>query len=204
MRQKSVKAIGEIYHTEAIDLLIEALRDTEASIRRESAMALVKFEWQTENVRDRAYYLAAKGEWEGFVAWGVPAIAMLNELLQVQHRDDREVIAETLKEVYAVIKTVIFGTDLAAGFNRSTTLVNPDVAECRLPMPTLQNIIVYTATYDFRLVERFVTYAVNHIGQKHLMEHVEVHIYGNPDRLHPNLRNTLTNLCNCVEIHENV
>lgn len=204
VRQKGVKAIGEIDHAEAVDLLVEALRDTDGTVRHEAAMALAKFEWSTENVRDRAYYLAAKGEWEGFVAWGVPVIEILNELFQVQHRDDRDLIAETLKEIYAVIKTVIFGTAPAGAFNRATTLVNPDVAECHLPMSRLQNIIIYTGTHDFQLVERFLTYAVNHIGQKHLNDHVEAHIYDDPDKLHPNLRNTLTNLCKCVDIHEDI
>jgi hypothetical protein len=204
VRQKSVNAIGEIAHPRSVELLVEALQDTETSVRREAAKALEKRAWQVENEKNRAYYLAAKAEWDGFVTWGAPAISMLNELLQVQHRDDHDIIMETLKDVYAVIESVIFGTDSPAGFNRATTLINPDVTECHLQMPALHYIIIHTATHNFQLVERFVTYAVNHIGQKYLKQQVEAHIYGKLEKLHSNLLNTLTNLCHYIEIHENV
>lgn len=79
---------------------------------------------------------------------------------------------------------------------------NPEVSELTASMSKLKKIEIHAETYDFHLVERFITYAVNYIGQKHLREQVEVHIHGDPDKLHSNLRNSLENLCKCVEVHE--
>jgi hypothetical protein len=101
-----------------------------------------------------------------------------------------------------LIEVVIFGSVEINDFTPRTTLLNPDVSTVTMPMSALEKIEIYAETYDFHLVERFITYAVNYIGQEHLKEHVEVHIYGDPDKLHPNLRNSLENLCKCVEVHQ--
>ena len=69
-------------------------------------------------------------------------------------------------------------------------------------MHNLKKILVQTETYDFLLIEKFLTYAVNHIGRKHLKKKTEVHIYGNPDKLHPNLYNLFSSLSKKVEFHE--
>ena len=96
---------------------------------------------------------------------------------------------------------IVFGS-LPAGLAISETLLhNPDVTELTLPYIRLKQVIIDTATYDFHLVERFMTYAMNIIGQTTLKEHVEVHLYGNPDHLHPNLRNLMESVCQRVVIH---
>ena len=79
-------------------------------------------------------------------------------------------------------------------------LLNPDVTELTIPISKLKWIGIHAETYDFHLVERFITYAVNYIGQEHLKEHVGVDIHGDPDKLHPNLRNSLKNLCKSVKL----
>ena len=114
-------------------------------------------------------------------------------------REQAEIV---LKKIYASIKVIIFGHGEFGTFNQQTTLLNPDVSELSLPMSRLKRIEIYTKTYDFRLMERFITYAVNYIGQKHLKKKVEVHIYGDPEKLHPNLRNSFENLCKSIAVHE--
>jgi hypothetical protein len=47
-----------------------------------------------------------------------------------------------------------------------------------------------------------MTYAINAIGQQHLKQHVAVHIYGDPDALHANLRNSFENVCHAIEKHQ--
>jgi hypothetical protein len=107
-----------------------------------------------------------------------------------------------LKKIYASIDTVLFGYAEFKPLDLWTILLNPDATELTMSMSNLQRVVIHTETYNFHLVERFITYAVNYIGQKHLKEHVEVHIYGDPDRLHPNLRNSFENLCKHIEMHE--
>jgi hypothetical protein len=95
---------------------------------------------------------------------------------------------------------IVFGDAAVPDEAAPTTLCNPDVADFTLPMPHLKRIVIHTDTYDFHLEERFVTYAINHIGQMTLKK-VEVEVVGNPEQLHPNLRNTLTSLCNTITIN---
>jgi hypothetical protein len=61
---------------------------------------------------------------------------------------------------------------------------------------------VYAESYDFYLVERFLTYGIDYIGQDHLKKEVDVHIYGDPEKLQQNLRNNFTNLCKSITVHE--
>ena len=69
-------------------------------------------------------------------------------------------------------------------------------------MLSLKRIVLHTETYDFHLAERFVTYAINALGQKHLRKHVEVNIYGNSEHIHVNLWNTIRNLFHHIHIHK--
>jgi hypothetical protein len=70
-----------------------------------------------------------------------------------------------------------------------------------LPLDNLKQVIVYTDSYDFHLLERFLTYTVNYIGQKDLKKDVEVHIYGDAEQLPDNIRNNFANLCDEVIYH---
>ncbi len=96
------------------------------------------------------------------------------------------------------VERVEFGTGIPQEPNIYTTLSNPDVAELNVPLVQLKQIVIDTATYDFRNVERFLTYAVNYIGQEYLKNNVDVHLYGDQKHLHPNLQNSLTNICHTI------
>jgi hypothetical protein len=100
-----------------------------------------------------------------------------------------------------VAERIIFDEALATDDTALTMLRNPDMTDFILPLPYLKRIIIHAETYDFHLVERFVTYAVNHIGQRALKQ-VEAELIGDPSRLHPNLRNTLMSLCKQVTAHD--
>jgi len=100
------------------------------------------------------------------------------------------------------IERIIFGTYHCPLPNPSTSVHNPDVSTLHVPFGHLQQIVIDTETYDFHLVERFLTYAINYIGQDYFKEHVEVHLYGETEKLHINLRNNLTTLCKHVYVHE--
>lgn len=113
----------------------------------------------------------------------------------------RNYSSETLKAILMLIDTVIFGIGEFDIFDQHIWY-NPDVSELTASMSKLKKIEIHAKTYDFHLVERFITYAVNYIGQEYLKEHVEVHIHGDPDKLHPNLRNTFKNLCKSIDVHE--
>ena len=82
-----------------------------------------------------------------------------------------------------------------------TILPNPDLSDLTLPLTRLRQVIVDTESYSLPLVEKFLTYAVNYIGQKHLKMNVEVVLYGEPKKLHPNLYNSFQNLCKSISAY---
>lgn len=115
----------------------------------------------------------------------------------------REEAVAALWKTCPLVQMIIFGPKISEqGGNDRHTVWNPDVSSLTVPMTELKRILLHVETYDFHLVERFVTYAINTFGQKHLRKDIEVHIYGNPDHLHINLWNTIRNLFRHIQIHE--
>lgn len=103
-----------------------------------------------------------------------------------------------------VVEQIVFGTsqmsDNALSEKRAShyTLQNPDVSSLTTSFFHLKHLHIQTESYDLYQLEQFLTYAVNYIGEEYLKEYVEVHLYGNLERLDTNLRNSLTNLCKQV------
>jgi hypothetical protein len=110
-------------------------------------------------------------------------------------------VFNSCKNVEVAIETVIFGTtDTARKYFSATTWHNPDVAGLAFSLSSLKHIIIYPAAAQAHLLERFLTYAMEYLGQHMLKQQVEVRIYGDPDVLHSNLRNNLMNLCKEVKV----
>lgn len=105
------------------------------------------------------------------------------------------------KDVDVATDTIVFGEIPLTDNSARYPAYNPDLTTFSLRMPSLRQVIIHTETYNFHHVERFLTYAVNYIGQDVLHENVEVHLYGDPKKLHPNLQNSLTHLCKTVYEH---
>lgn len=106
------------------------------------------------------------------------------------------------KQVDVDIETVIFANARVPTYDLHRTWQNPDSSEQTLSLSHLKQIVVDSETYNFHLVERFLTYALDYIGQDHLEKEVDVHIYGDPEKLQQNLRNNFTNLCKSITVHE--
>lgn len=102
-------------------------------------------------------------------------------------------------DIYSRIKTVTFG-DFNDDASWSTIWHNPPTEAFTEELPHLKTILIDAETYDFDQLERFLTYAVNHIGQKYLKKKVTAYIYSDPESLHPNIRNSLENLCKKVRL----
>lgn len=111
-------------------------------------------------------------------------------------------LVKTCKTVDVNITTLLFGTPSSSSSTQESIWQNPDLTDVPLPLMHVTQVIIDAATCDPRLVERFLTYAVNFYDQKYFRKHVEVHLYGDSEKLHPNLRNSLTNLCTHVSVHE--
>jgi hypothetical protein len=102
---------------------------------------------------------------------------------------------------YHSVKRIIFGVFPLIENNPFTTARNIDFSTVTFPFVHVTQILIDTTTYDFHQLEQFLTYAVNYMKPSYLKHHVEVYVYGDPKKLHPNLRNNLTNLCKRVQRH---
>lgn len=104
---------------------------------------------------------------------------------------------EELKKLCSKVSTVTFGEIAAKCLIRS--LYNPEVAELTIPLKKLNKVLINTESCDSRQIERFITYAINYIGKTRLKKKVEVHICGEPEKLHQNLRNLFEDLFKAVK-----
>lgn len=214
VRHKVAEVLGRIGEDRAVEPLIKALENENSRVRATAAEALGKIGDfraakplskvlgdENEHVRIKVLEAAEK----------ISDLCMVESLSIVLWDKNwyvRDRAVKIIRNICASIDTIIFGKDtikvLNQVLNQAATLPNLDLSEFTISMSRLERIVIYTETYDFHLVERFITYAVNYIGQEYLKEHVEVHVYGDPDKLHPNLRNSFKNLCKCVEVHERI
>lgn len=176
VRLQATRALGYLKDKRTQDALLERLRDEDELVRAEAAEAL-KYVGESR------------------------AFNPLARLLKDPNPEVRKEAANTLRIICASLHTVMFGRSTAQNMPLDKVLHNPDVSMLTSSMPALQQILVHTETYDFHQVERFLTYAVNYIGQGSLKKRVKADLYGEPEKLHPNLRNTLTNLCERVSLH---
>ena len=197
----AVVALGKLRDPRTVSTLLRVL-DDDAHIRLKTAQILDSLGWEPQNEKERLTYSIAKEDWEAVPSFGARAISLLMKLAKKKNPRVRNYLVEYLKKACASVEIVVFGDDTPNNLDPHTTLINLDVSRLKIPLSQLKQIVLYTNSYDFPLVERFITYAVNHIGQKYLRKRVEVHIYGDPDTLHPNLRNSFKNLCNAVKEHK--
>lgn len=128
-------------------------------------------------------------------------IASLLDVLEHEKSNMHQSIKVTLAILLRKIRLVYFGQH-QSHLEQYHALRNPEVASLIIPMSHLRTIVIDVSSCDVAQVERFITYAVNYIGQKHLKRHVKAQIYGKPEQLPPNIRNTLLNLCQDVSIHK--
>ena len=192
---KSIRKLDPFRVTDVITTAIETKHfETEA---------LIVLHWAPSTALEDAYHSFAHKAQEVLIALGAPAIAPLTQVLKERETSvAREVIHAALQVIYASIEVVGFGQQTFTESNRYTTLQNPDVSELTMPIAGLKRVLIHPETGNFHQIERFVTYAVSYIGQTHLKNHVNLHLYGDPEKLHPNIRNSLTNLCKCVHVHQ--
>jgi hypothetical protein len=104
---------------------------------------------------------------------------------------------------YIRVTHVVFDTSHEGSRQHKSLLWNPDVRNLTVPMPHLTCIQIHTESYDVHDVEQFMTYALTYLGQRSLQETVEAHIIGPLRLLHPNVRNTLRNVCKCLVVSQN-
>lgn len=201
--QKAVaETLGKMPGERVTTALRHALEDDDAIVRFQSAEVLAQREWTPQNETETILLHLAREEWDLLVPFGSQALPQLIVRAKDKIRDIREQATHLLTTLLTSTKIAVFGNLQVDDSRKQITVCNPEVVDLTVPMKELECIFVHTPTHHFHQVEQFLTYAVNYIGQEYLKKFVIVHIYGDPEQLHPNLRNSFENLCKQVEIHE--
>ncbi len=202
----SAKALGKIGDSRALEPLSNALFDEDSHVRWWAAEALVTI---GDNRNTESLIEALSDNYARVRYCSVKALGRISDhraiknLVKMLNDEDKTVRAEVsvaIEMIYARFTKVAFGRikedkDL-------TTFRNPDVIDLVFPLNNMSRIYIDTENYNYAQVERFITYAVNYVGKEHLKRTVEVHVHGDPEKLHLNLMNLFKHLCKRVEFHE--
>lgn len=220
LRQQAIKRINATSDVTLIYAILESLKDQDGRVRREgirilhnslilsqnkhthSASLLERypsikeslFEAFTHALNDDAIIVRKEA---AFALGKIPDIRVIPYLFKAlndQYQPVQENAMIALQSVLPLVQIVIFGEDENISEQRPDTLSNPDVIDLTVSMRNLRKIVIHTASYNFYVFERFLTYAVNVIGRDYLKQHVDVLIYGHANTLHPNLKNNVINL----------
>ena len=118
---------------------------------------------------------------------------------------EARILVKQVDEIHAwschAVEAIVFGHAPEAPEYPARIVYNPDVTDLTFPFVRLQRILLDSRQCSLYLAERFVTYAVNALGERYLRQHVDVQVYGAPEDLQPNLKNALTNLCRRVSYY---
>ncbi|MFC1919473.1 HEAT repeat domain-containing protein [Chloroflexota bacterium] len=87
VRAVAASALGEIGDSTAAEALSQALRDDKESIRSAAAQSLGRLHREPTGIREKIRYMLAKGDWDGLVEFGEPAIKPLVEVLAFKRLD---------------------------------------------------------------------------------------------------------------------
>ncbi len=207
VRMDAAGELGDIGDVRAVDPLMKALKDENRFVRIKAAEALGNIgDARALNelimiLRDDDNYVRNKTE-EAILKYGFSAIGPLAVYHEDVHSDLPKIAVDILNTLCPQITVITFGgIQIEEG---NTVLNNPDVLKLKTPFINLSKIILYIDSYDFHQVERFITYAINYIGKDHLKNNVEVHIHGDPDKLHPNINNLFVKLCKTIVFHKSI
>ncbi len=105
------------------------------------------------------------------------------------------------RSIDLMLETVAFGDPECLPSPYPHSLTNPDFTPLTLPCNHLRRVLIDTEHADFHLLERLLTYMLAYLGQAYLKD-VDVTLYGDPTRLHPNLHNNIRNLFPHVTVYE--
>jgi HEAT repeat protein len=198
IRWKAVDAMTRLQDTRATHTLVNVLEDYEADIREMAANALQELGWRPQTPQQHMAYAIAHKNWEALTSFGAQAILPLLNFVNAKDIRIRRYIHQKLSQACLQVKSVAFEEGWQQPFEEQSTLHNIDVAALSMPFSKLQRLYIHAETYDFHLTERFMTYAVNVLGEKLLKKQVHVYVLGNPEHLNPNLLNMFKNLCKSV------
>lgn len=207
LRARVVSLLGAIKDYRVVEPLIAALNDSEFNIRRHAIEHLGRIGDSrairplVQILKTNQPFLQEQAARSLDTFWDARVISELLQLLQSINTFGGDEVRKLLTTLLPVVETVVFGKNEYDIFDMTTTLYDPNVSALTLSMINLKTIAISTEHYEFHLIEQFITYAINTIGQVLLKKQVVVEVYG-AQELHPHLWNNLQNFCKTIEKRE--
>jgi HEAT repeat protein len=207
IRKEVVEVLGERLEPQVLPVLQRALRDQHEVVRAAAALYLGQTqEPQVMNsllsaLRDSHILVRQAATVALQTTYDLRAFMPLLRLLEDSDTDVRRDAAKALKQVSQLVHVVMFGDEVRPAYRPQHTLCNLEVSNLTESLPQLQCIVIETASCDRYQVERFLSYALNALGQPYFKHVVEAEVYGNPQHLPDHFQNLLTNICKAVHIH---
>jgi HEAT repeat protein len=179
LRLHAAWMLGTLKYPQAVEPLIHALRNPDWFGRAHAAWALGEI-----------------GDWR--------AMSLLIEAYNDCEEAVQDAARLAVQQIYNSVTTVYFGKHAPENTVDRSIWYNPDPTRTTVPLSNLKILSIEAQGCDLYSVERFLTYAVDYIGQYYLKKTVEVHIYGDLAYIYPHLRNVLTNLCKQITVCQHI
>ncbi|MBN1413409.1 MAG: HEAT repeat domain-containing protein [Spirochaetales bacterium] len=199
LRAIAIFALGKMFDASTIPFLLNLIRtEPQFLLRFEAVQILRKLDAIPGDRIDKIYFHIAAEEWTEILRFGFNAVSYLKQILAITDQAERDFprikksIDFSIAEILRSVIRVRFGGK--TGKLNPAEAHNPDVKDLNLPMVNLNKAILYADDCDPKLVERFITYAVNLIGEKIIKKKIKISIIGDPYKLGGNLFNMLQTL----------
>lgn len=139
VRWASILALGEIGSADAINPVVQRLRDPDRYLRYGAALALERMGWRPENEADRVFLMIARQDWESVRKSGTAATPYLMEVFRDRDPATRKAIVSVLAEIgdrhaHAACQTALKDPDRAVRWKAVLASMNCGLAPHDLPL----------------------------------------------------------------------
>lgn len=174
---------------------IRCLHDNpDTEVRLKAAGYLMKSGWKPETKIERVYYTIAMRNWNEVKGFGTLAIKPAEHIFSLTISGNihfQKELANVITELYYKITCIIFDRDSGEPADTYSEFLNPDSKAMKIPLNNLKKIIIKSENHNPMEIEKFVTYAINHMDENLLKDRIEVEIRGDRSKIKPNLLNLL-------------
>jgi HEAT repeat protein len=198
LRKLALDCMAAIPDGSSVDFLVRIMTEAgNPALRSKAARLIMNLAWRAEDETERAYFMIAIQEWPGLTRIGFNAVQPILHIMSINDNEETEnpVSAGQLGEIAARIaggiRIIHFG-GFDEGYGR-TEAFEPELRDFPLVLKNLEEVVIEAETCDPRRVERFITYAVNSLGEAK-MKKIRVRVIGRTAKLGKNLVNMIRDM----------
>jgi len=170
-RARAASSLGKLGDKRAVEPLIAALKDNDASVRRSAAEALAELDWQPATDLQQAYYLVASQKWTEAVKLGPPAVEPFLVALKAPTGSRDFAVHQAARQAFAEIGPIAVEPAIAAlkdkdaGLHYSAVVALGILRDKRAVEP-----LIAALKHDDRTVRSESATALREFGDKRAVE----------------------------------